>query len=463
MTTEISPTQGRTNFVQALVRMFSLLASAWSLPRTTFIAVFCLALTPLEARAADVTCDCEEAACGPCEIETGTTFYSSKCGPANSRVKSCKKVTCEPVDNQKQCLALFNANKTEVPSGVASDKPETPQASFDRAASRKSRAPASAGQASAPAGSISDVVGWGNVTRARGGSERARRGLSVFQGDLLETRSDGKIAVSLNDGSEMTLPPNSRVRLDQVSVDASSDSRKVALSLLMGKVRNRVTKKVDDSENYFRVRTRTAVAGVRGTDFVASFEPGPKEWITEIRTIEGRVKLGPPRPEEGEEDPVTGSASGQSIEVEAERYAAYIVEAPPRGADEAEVARLAMNGFLTPVFKMKDEDLRLLKDAIDLKPLEAQRSEAKNRSPANSVSTDVCKAPSGQYNQCAWSCEGRNPKGDKRCRVDLPGVACVRRLCRANGQWAEASRVPASQSDLCEPQGPTVRDCGGYW
>src|SRR4051812_1970794 len=61
----------------------------------------------------DVSCECDQLSCNECETQTGTTFYSEKCGPSGSRVKSCKRPTCEPVENQPVCLAKAKGEKSD--------------------------------------------------------------------------------------------------------------------------------------------------------------------------------------------------------------------------------------------------------------------------------------------------------------------------------------------------------------
>ena len=370
-----------------------------------------------------------------CEVETGTTFYSAKCGPNNSRVKSCKKATCEPVENQKQCLALFNskspANATEA------------TASNDMAPIV--RAPA----AHASAGEVTDVSGQVKVIRVGGAAETPKPMFAVYTGDTVETKADGKIKIRLKDTSELILPPNSKMEIDNFEFDASADKRNVSLRLLMGKVRSRVNKKYEGANN-FRVRTRAAVAGVRGTDFVTTFEPGAKEWKTEVITLEGKVQLG-------------GGSSEKSpkfVEIPGGTYASFTVAAPERApANDEETDALAMKGEVTPVLKLKDEQIDAAKD------IEFAAASAKATKVSRVVASDsdeVCHEPAGRFNQCSFSCEN-NPSGEKKCRTDLPSVACVRKLCRANGVWSEQKRLPASEGAQCEPAKTVVRECGSYW
>lgn len=387
-----------------------------------------------------VTCECEASSCAPCEVETGLTFYSAKCGPTLERVKSCKKPTCAAVENQKQCLALLGLKTPEVAA----------------TASIKEREPASQVAPSARAGEIGKHEGAARVIHASGPSEVPREGLAVFNGDIIETKTNGKVRVHLKDGSEMTVAANSRVRIENVHVDDKTGARKVALDLMLGKVRSHVTKKYE-GDNSYTVKTKTAVAGVRGTDFVASFEPGEKEWVSEIRTLEGMVRFDRARPENSD---MTKPASG--VDVPVGTYASLTIGPPARFDDEAEFFKSINDGSMSPVFKMSDEDVDALNKATDFAVLEKDKKVNRGAASVGTGSDQICSSPSGQFNQCSFTCEG-NPAGEKHCRSDLSGVACVRRLCRANGAWTEQTRLPASEGAHCQPGRPVVGDCGGYW
>lgn len=413
----------------------------------------------------DLSCECEQSKCGVCEMETGTTFYSAKCGPGGSQVKSCKKPTCSPVENQKECFALLQ------PEEVHSSQVENTQED-----SRENREPSSMRQVTS-SGVVVQVLGQVTLQRMGARAEKVSVKMPVYEGDTLVTESEGRVQVAMNDGSEVILSPNSKVKIDEARVIEPKDEangkpavatgqdkvRQITLNLLLGRVRSKVVRKTNE-ENHFRVRTKSAVAGVRGTEFVASIESGANdkgelEWNTKVHTFEGKVALGGLFPKADGKTP--------EVDVPAGTYAAFIMKDPGVGANEDEFKKIASDGFITPAFSMTSEEMELLKDATDMTPTEALNDQLSKigRRHIASASNDpeaVCLSPLGKFNQCSWTCEG-NPASNKKCRVDLPGVSCVRRLCRANGQWAEPKRMPANQSDLCDADKVIVRDCGNYW
>lgn len=68
----------------------------------------------------------------------------------------------------------------------------------------------------------------------------------------------------------------------------------------------------------------------------------------------------------------------------------------------------------------------------------------------------LCKKPRGMFNDCSYTCLN-NPKGQKVCAVDRPGVSCVRHRCLANGEWGDEF-VYAPHLSICD-KSVFVRPC----
>ena len=386
-----------------------------------------------------VTCECEQSTCGACETETGVNFYSAKCGVNNAKVKSCKRPACVPVENQKKCLADLKG----------APKP----------GEEAERQPAARAYAGPEAGEIMEIAGAVKLTKANGDEETPRYKTTLHLGDKIETSAGGRVKVQLKDMSEIVVAANTQLRLDQVTVDRASSKRQVMLNLLKGKVRSKVNGAYND-DNYFRVKTKAAVAGVRGTEFITSFEKGD-QWVSEVRTISGIVRL--EKPEVKGTHAALHPDEVTMIDIPGGTFAKISVEAPPRGATEdEEIEFIKRKAAVSPLYKINDSDMKMLRESVEFLPAEA-RADGKSQRGVASTSNEevVCKEPVGRFNQCSWTCEG-NPKGEKKCRTDLDGVKCVRRLCRANGTWSDPKRLPASESGSCESV-PVVKDCGAYW
>lgn len=401
---------------------------------------------PAVSTASTVSCECEKLACGVCEIETDITFYTAKCGVQSERVKSCKKPTFIPVEEQKACLAQARGEAHQTAAQLPEEGEQKPK-----------RRPASA---EPEAGEVVEAKGDVLVTHLNGESFAPRFKMVVYVGDMIETKGDGRIKVRLRDSSHIVLAPNSNLRLAQVHVDPKGAKRQVLLNLLNGKVRSQVDKKVG-KDSSFKVQTRSAVAGVRGTEFITSFEPGEKEWVSEVRTISGMVRLEKATP------PSDPAAKPEEVfrDIPAGTFASLALPSPQHSASADDIDRSIQNrATFTPLYQMKDSDLRMLKSSHDFLPDQARAPKKDERSVASVApksDEEICSSPTGRFRQCSWTCVG-NPKGEKKCRIDLPSVSCVRRICNANGIWSESQRMPSSQSGTCAVQ-PVVQDCGNYW
>lgn len=120
--------------------------------------------------------------------------------------------------------------------------------------------------------------------------------------DVIVTGASSRAKVRLGGQVLLTLGAHSRIAIEDY---LKSSGNPTLLHLTYGKVRalfQRAGKEKPDTDEkaqgtsdsarnreQFRIRTSTAVAGVRGTDFYLSYEPNTK--ITEQATLAGQVKV----------------------------------------------------------------------------------------------------------------------------------------------------------------------------
>jgi hypothetical protein len=125
-----------------------------------------------------------------------------------------------------------------------------------------------------PVGRVHSVAGAVVLIHAESPKKgyAARASLPIFKGDTVVTRSKGHIRVSLNDGSAFVMTPLSRVTVDESVFDPGKKQRLTFLGMDLGKARFLVNKLLGFSANHFRVTTRTAILGVRGSDFVSAVQ-----------------------------------------------------------------------------------------------------------------------------------------------------------------------------------------------
>jgi hypothetical protein len=104
----------------------------------------------------------------------------------------------------------------------------------------------------------------------------------VHEGDAIVTH-DGKARIALDDGSIISIAEHTRVRIERVERRASVGRTKLAL--VSGALRLLVAK-VAPAGN-FEVETETAIAAVRGTDWL--MEAGPEQ--TSVALLAGAVAV----------------------------------------------------------------------------------------------------------------------------------------------------------------------------
>lgn len=117
----------------------------------------------------------------------------------------------------------------------------------------------------------------------------AEIGNPVFVGDVLTTGDNGKLRVVFQDDSVLSLAENSRVTVDENIFDATAGQARSLFGLLRGKVNAAVSEYYRRRGNAYEIRTETAVAGVRGTEFAVRFDPAAQ--VTEVVGIEGTVQV----------------------------------------------------------------------------------------------------------------------------------------------------------------------------
>ena len=314
------------------------------------------------------------------------------------------------------------------------------------------------------------------AVRSRAGELRdAKSGSWLLEGDEIETSASGKTTILIQDAetddqkTKLFISSETRVAFEKVKHETPESLRDVVLALKAGLLRCVIKNASDPILPTFRVRTPTTFASARSGDFVMRFYQNEGKWISDVMATAGVVKLTVDRAVDGKPDNI------EINEGSAAHFSSAVVD--PGASMTALKQAISLGEFSIPALPEPSERERLLSEADFNLPVAAKKSMSK-RSPASLMSdtlpgqgrkpraghsTQLCQAPAGDLNQCAWTCTGPNPKGSKRCRTDLPQVACQRQLCRANGKWAEEVRLPASQADLCAARGSVVRSCGDYW
>lgn len=382
------------------------------------------------------SCTCPKPNCDvDCESQENLTFYTEKC-ENGAKVKSCAKPNC--------------VTKTPVPEACLNKRAAAEVKSNTKVTESPSseRVPASNSD-NGPEDSVGEVaMVSGVVWLMRENKKKAQLSVrqKIFKEDSFRSEIGGQLELQMKDGNEIHLTENSELKLSEYDFK-STEKKRAVLDLIKGKVRNRVNQKYEGA-SYYKVRTQTAVAGVRGTDFVVSYLQNEHEGMVaqslQVDTLKGRVEL---------------EALDKALAVPAGNSATFIVPLGPvapkteksasttRVFSEDEIQFFIRKGYFTSLENLSGKQIAELDRSTRIQKERALASE-----PA------ICSSPQGKWNECLWTCEN-NPKGADRCRTDLPQVSCVRRRCNANGKWGDAQRLPASFYEECKPNQSVLKPC----
>lgn len=121
----------------------------------------------------------------------------------------------------------------------------------------------------APVGNIELVQGTVLIVHAgEMHAYLAKKDLPLFKGDTIITREDGRVSLRLGDGSVLTLTTATKLVINESIYDPSKENRSAFVSMTIGKARFWIKKLEDFKYSDFKVKTQTAVVGVRGSDFI---------------------------------------------------------------------------------------------------------------------------------------------------------------------------------------------------
>jgi hypothetical protein len=115
----------------------------------------------------------------------------------------------------------------------------------------------------------------GEVSVLRGGaSQKVAAGDRVYPSDVLTTGPDGSLGITFADNSMLSLGPDSRLSLDQFVFDTTTHAGVFESSLSSGTLAVKSGQIVKQTPEAMKIRTPSALLGVRGTEFVVRAKGG---------------------------------------------------------------------------------------------------------------------------------------------------------------------------------------------
>ena len=130
----------------------------------------------------------------------------------------------------------------------------------------------------------------GSVEIGRAGAWMAATiGTVVRTGDELRTARPGRLRAVFQDDSVLTIADDSHVAIEEHVFDPAKGKFRSVLRLLKGKVRPLVSSYYERAKAVYEIDTPTAIARVRGTEFVITYDPVAD--LSEVVGVTGRVSV----------------------------------------------------------------------------------------------------------------------------------------------------------------------------
>jgi ferric-dicitrate binding protein FerR (iron transport regulator) len=137
-------------------------------------------------------------------------------------------------------------------------------------------------------GTVAEMDGTADIGRG-GAWMPAAIGAPIQQGDQLRTGKPGRLKVVFQDDSVLSLSEQSLVVVSEQVFDPTISKTRSYFDLVRGKLNSIVSDYYSRPGASYEVKTATAVAGVRGTEFSVSYDP--EDEITEVLGFSGKVQV----------------------------------------------------------------------------------------------------------------------------------------------------------------------------
>lgn len=116
-------------------------------------------------------------------------------------------------------------------------------------------------------------VSKGSVQIQRGGTKvPAVVGTAVRTSDVIVTGADGSAGITFTDNSLVSVGPNSVFAIDKYRFDTTTHAGEFEGNLRQGRLAAVSGKMVKQAPESMKIRTPSAVMGVRGTEFVVQVD-----------------------------------------------------------------------------------------------------------------------------------------------------------------------------------------------
>lgn len=139
--------------------------------------------------------------------------------------------------------------------------------------------------AGSPAGHIDAVKGEVHLTRA-GAEIPAELQADIEAGDHISTGKASRVRIVFADGSSMQLGQHAEAVIESYATSETDGALDALIGLIEGRGRF-IVETLKRSDAHYRIRTRTVLIGVRGTDILAQAD----KFISHVALTEGHIQI----------------------------------------------------------------------------------------------------------------------------------------------------------------------------
>ena len=136
-----------------------------------------------------------------------------------------------------------------------------------------------------PVGAVQEVTGTAKVTHLDGSVETISIGTKIYQGDIIETESDGAVNIMFVDETSFAVSEDARLAIDDYVFDPATQSGETNFSVLKGVFVFTSGLIGRDDPDDVQIDTPVGSIGIRGTIIAGNVDTG------EITVIEGAIVL----------------------------------------------------------------------------------------------------------------------------------------------------------------------------
>jgi hypothetical protein len=135
-------------------------------------------------------------------------------------------------------------------------------------------------------GTVATLEGTADVGRGDTWTAAAL-GTAIRLGDQVRTGNPGRVSIVFQDDSVLTVADDSQLVIDEQVFNPSGGMVRSLIGLLRGKLNAVVGEYYHQAGSAYEIKTVTAVAGVRGTEFSVSYDPTTE--LTKVVGVSGLV------------------------------------------------------------------------------------------------------------------------------------------------------------------------------